>query len=37
MDKVWQPNWDSYIENNMTAEAFASTVETEGNAILEGS
>jgi multiple sugar transport system substrate-binding protein len=37
MDKIWQPNWDSYIENNMTAEAFASTVETEGNAILEGS
>jgi hypothetical protein len=28
MDKVWQPNWDSFIENKMTAEAFASTVES---------
>ena len=33
-DKVWQPNWDRYIENRMTPEEFAQTVETEGNKIL---
>ena len=36
MDKVWQPNWDRYIENKISAEEFAATVETEGNAILAG-
>ncbi len=36
MDKIWQPNWDRYIENKISAEEFAATVETEGNAIVAG-
>ena len=36
MDKVWTPNWDKFIKNQMTPEEFAKTVETEGNKILEG-
>lgn len=37
MDKIWQPNWDKYIENKQKPEEFANTVETEGNKILQGS
>jgi len=35
MDKIWQPNWDKYIENKQKPEEFANTVETEGNKILQ--
>lgn len=34
MDKVWQPNWDQFIENKMKPEEFATTVEEEGNKLL---
>jgi multiple sugar transport system substrate-binding protein len=33
-DKVWQPNWDKFIENKMKPEEFAQVVEEEGNKIL---
>jgi len=37
IDKVWTPNWDRFIANSMTPEEFATTVETEGNKIIQGS
>jgi multiple sugar transport system substrate-binding protein len=36
MDKVWNPNWDKFIEGKMSPEEWARTVETEGNKILAG-